>query len=28
MFVAQAGITWLVWFMHRREVRGRAVSVA
>lgn len=28
MFVAQAGITWLVWFMHRRELRGRVDAVA
>jgi ACS family pantothenate transporter-like MFS transporter len=28
MFVAQAGITWLVWFMHRREVRKKAMPVA
>jgi ACS family pantothenate transporter-like MFS transporter len=23
MFVAQAGITWAVWFMHRRELRKK-----
>jgi ACS family pantothenate transporter-like MFS transporter len=28
MFVAQAGITWLVWFMHRREVRKKAEPIA
>ena len=28
MFVAQAGITWLVWFMHRRDVRKKAMPVA
>jgi len=28
MFVAQGVITWTVWFMHRRELRGKVASVA
>ncbi|KAM0721459.1 hypothetical protein Q7P37_002383 [Cladosporium fusiforme] len=28
MFVAQAVITWTVWYMHRRELRQKAVAIA
>lgn len=28
MFVAQAAITWAVWWMHRRELRQKATMAA
>lgn len=28
MFVAQAAITWAVWWMHRRELRQKATAAA